>query len=211
MSDALNQFDPLARRYRWLEYLVFQKSLEQCRFALLPALAGCRRVLTIGEGDGRFVAELVRRYPEIEVDCLEGSQAMIARARARLPEQAAVTFHHADAVCWDYPVAEYDAVVTCFFLDCFRETTLADWVPRVQRALRPAGCWAVAEFCEGRPGWRRWRSQFWLGIMYAFFRRLTSLEAKRLPNWKRLLTETGGRVQEEGTIHGGLLEWSTWC
>ena len=190
MSDALNQFDPLARPYRWLEYLVFQKSLEQCRFALLPALAGCRRVLTIGEGDGRFVAELVRRYPEIEVDCLESSQ---------------------DAVCWDYPVAEYDAVVTCFFLDCFRETTLADWVPRVQRALRPAGCWAVAEFCEGRSGWRRWRSQFWLGIMYAFFRRLTSLEAKCLPNWKRLLTETGGRVQEEGTIHGGLLEWSTWC
>ena len=99
MSDALNQFDPLARPYRLLEYLVFQKSLEQCRFALLPALAGCRRVVTIGEGDGRFVAELVRRYPEIEVDCLEGSQAMIARARARLPEQAAVTFHHVDAVC----------------------------------------------------------------------------------------------------------------
>ena len=79
---------------------MFQK-LEQCRFALLPALAGCRRVLTIGEGDGRFVAELVRRIRRLK-DCFEGSQFSDCRARARLPEQAAVTFHHADAVCWDY-------------------------------------------------------------------------------------------------------------
>ena len=115
MSEPLNQFDLLARPYRWLEYLVFQNSLEQCRFALLPALAGCRRVLTIGEGDGRFVAELVRRYPGMNVDCLEGSLAMIERARARMPQQAAVTFHHADAIGWNYPTGEYDAVVTCFF------------------------------------------------------------------------------------------------
>ena len=121
---------------------------------------------------------------------------MIAGPRARLPEQAAVTFHHADAVCWDYPVAEYDAVVTCFFLDCFRETTLADGCRACngRSAGRLLGCGGVL---RRQIGWRRWRSQFWLGIMYAFFRRLTSLEAKCLPNWKRLLTETGGRVQEE--------------
>ena len=210
MSEPLNQFDLLARPYRWLEYLVFQNSLEQCRFALLPALAGCRRVLTIGEGDGRFVAELVRRYPGMNVDCLEGSPAMIERARARIPQQAAVTFHHADAIGWNYPTGEYDAVVTCFFLDCFQETRLTDWVSHVRSALRPGGCWAVAEFCEGESGGRRWRSRFWLGIMYTFFRSLANLEARRLPNWKRLLNGTGSRVQDEGTMRGGLLEWSIW-
>ena len=189
---------------------MFQNSLKQCRFALLPALAGCRRVLTIGEGDGRFAAELVRRYPEINVDCIEGSQAMIEQARARLPPEVAVTFHHADAMAWNYPSAEYDAVVTCFFLDCFCEATLADWLPRVRAALCSGGCWAVAEFCEGESGWRQWRSRFWLGIMYLFFRGLTRMEARHLPNWKQLLMNAGSRVQEEGTMRGGLLEWSIW-
>jgi trans-aconitate methyltransferase len=49
---------------------------------LLPWLADAKRVLTVGEGDGRFVAELARRFPEIKVDCVEASGAMIARARA---------------------------------------------------------------------------------------------------------------------------------
>ena len=65
-----------------------------------------------------------------------------------MPQQAAVTFHHADAIGWNYPTGEYDAVVTCFFLDCFQSSTLTDWVPHVRSALRPGGFWAVAEFCE---------------------------------------------------------------
>ena len=61
---AGSAFDKLARPYRWLEYLAFGRALEGCRLDLLPWLGGARRVLTIGEGEGRFVAELVRRREE---------------------------------------------------------------------------------------------------------------------------------------------------
>ena len=59
-QDTGSTFDRLARPYRWLEYAAFGRVLLRCRYDLLPWLADARRVLTVGEGDGRFVAELVR-------------------------------------------------------------------------------------------------------------------------------------------------------
>ena len=203
-------FDKMARLYRWLEYVAFQKDLERCRFALLPALEGCQRVLTIGEGDGRFVAELVRRYPTIEVDCLEGSAAMIARAKERLPGGTSATFYHVDALAWEYPADRYDAVVTCFFLDCFTASTLSGWLDRSRRTLRPSGLWAVAEFSDTQTGWRRWSHRLLLSVMYAFFRVMTRLEAGALPDWKGIFIEQGAIREQGGGLRGGLMEWSVW-
>src|SRR5690606_35643402 len=46
-------FVRVARIYHALERLAFGRALERARFALLPALAGCRDVLVLGDGDGR--------------------------------------------------------------------------------------------------------------------------------------------------------------
>lgn len=176
-------------------------------------LADSQRVLTIGEGDGRFVAELVRRFPHIEVDCLEGSSAMIARARARLPSAAKVNFYHVDALNWEYPVEIYDAVVTCFFLDCFSDKTLREWLPRAINCSKPAGKWMVAEFREGVGGMERLRSRFWLRVMYRFFNWTTGLEAKQLPDWQGLFDELGyGCFEKPGTSNAMIYSsvWQRW-
>jgi len=53
--------DGIARWYRALEYLVFGRALERRRFEYLNDMADARHVLILGDGDGRFTAEFVRR------------------------------------------------------------------------------------------------------------------------------------------------------
>ncbi len=210
MSKGLNNFNSLARPYRWLEYGVFGRALERCRFNLIDHLAGSQRVLTIGEGDGRFVAELVRQFPHIEVDCLEGSAAMIARARARLPPAAKVNFYHVDALNWEYPVEIYDAVVTCFFLDCFNDKTLRKWMAKAIHCSKPAGKWMVAEFSESVDGLESLSSRFWLKVMYWFFGWTTGLEARQLPGWQGLLGELGYICFEKSETSNSMFHCSVW-
>ena len=189
---------------------MFWRALERCRFGLIPHLAQARRVLTIGEGDGRFVAELVRQMPHVQVDCVEGSAAMIARARARLPEGATVRFHHADALQWEYPDAAYDAVVTCFFLDCFTEDSLRQWMPQVVRALGPRGRWLVTEFRPAGPGLRGLWRRLLLATMYRFFGWTAGLQAQHLPDWAGVLGGLGCESVEDAANRGSLLESSVW-
>lgn len=141
-------FDRLTGVYQALEWLAFGADLERARFGLLDSLLSCRRVLILGEGDGRFLERLVRRFPEIRVDCLESSPAMLARARRRLTkaEQARVTFLCHDARTMELADEIYDAVVTLFFFDCFTEAEVAALVARISRALRPKARWLWADF-----------------------------------------------------------------
>ena len=53
--------DRIARSYRWLEYAAFGVALERARFDFLRCAAEARRVLILGEGDGRFLARRVPR------------------------------------------------------------------------------------------------------------------------------------------------------
>ena len=209
-QDTGSTFDRLARPYRWLEYAAFGRGLLRCRYDLLPWLADARRVLTVGEGDGRFVAELARQFPEIKVDCVEASGAMIARARERLPANAKVRFHQADASEWDFSKDKYDAVVTCFFLDCFSPETLAVLMPRLAASVRPEGQWLVAEFGQPSRGVWGWHAKAWLAVMYFFFRHATRLEARRLPDWEGEMARLGFRCSGRLSRRWNLLAASRW-
>ena len=189
---------------------MFWRALERCRFGLIAHLEQADRVLTIGEGDGRFVAELVRQFPHLQVDCVEGSAAMIARARARLPDGAHVCFHHADALQWQYPAATYDAVVTCFLLDCFTEEALRRWMPQVARAVVPDGRWLITEFRAAGRGLGGSGRRLLLATMYRFFGWTAGLEAQRLPDWAEVLRGLECEpLQRTGGEHS-LLEASVW-
>ena len=113
---------------------MFGLSLERCRFDLMHLLEDAQHVLTLGEGDGRFVTELIRRNPAVHVDCVEASGQMIDRARASLPSEAQVTFHHADVRFCQFPQARYAAVVTCF-----SDETLSRLIPSIAASIRSGG------------------------------------------------------------------------
>lgn len=197
----------MAPVYRWLECLAFGADLETARFCHLDHLRERRHVLVLGEGDGRFLAQLVRRFPCLTVDCVDASAAMLQRAKSRLTasESSRVIFRNEDALLADFGVNAYDAVVTLFFLDCFTTEELAGLIDRVQVALCEDACWLCADFALPQRGWRRWRAEIWLRGLYLFFRWQTKLTARELPPMDSLLCEAGFEPRTEVSFQSGLL------
>lgn len=207
-SGSARNFDHLAGIYRALERAAFGRDLERARFAWLDRLRECRSILLLGEGDGRALARLVGLAPNARIHYVDASPAMRARAERRPEIRAAagrVTFETADALNCPFPPAAYDAVATLFFLDCFAPAHVAALVARVGPALRPGARWLFADFVLPPRGWARLRGRLWLGILYAFFRLTTGLEATALPPSEEILAAAGWAPRECREFQGGLL------
>jgi len=205
---ASANFDRLARGYPALERLAFGRDLERARFRHLDRLRDCRDILLLGDGDGRCLARLVGIAPEARIHSVDSSPAMLARAAARIgpaDARSRVRFEAADARSVRLPADRYDAVVTFFFLDCFRPEEVAELVPRVAASLRPAARWLYADFALPPAGWARWRARLWLAVLYAFFRWQTKITARRLPPSEDIIERTGFRREALCEFQGGLV------
>ncbi|MEZ5351772.1 MAG: class I SAM-dependent methyltransferase [Bryobacteraceae bacterium] len=200
--------DAIAPFYRWIEYASFGSLLERVRCSSLARLApgAHAHALVIGDGDGRFLAALSRRLPNLKIDAVDSSRAMIALASRRGP---GVRFHHRDARNW-IPPAVYSLVVTHFFLDCLTQDELDALVQRVAGCVEPGALWIVSEFAIPRSGWRNWRARFWLRAMYLFFGAATGLEVRRLPDHSATLGAHCFVCESRETFSAGLVAAEVW-
>ena len=207
-------FDLLAPHYRWMEALCAAGQLQRCRTALLGAIPAPQQVLVYGEGNGRFLVELCRRFPAARVAVVEASAVMIDLARARLRRAglagAQVEFIHADALTWQPPMAAFDLIVTCFFLDCFREDQLQRLVPTIANAATADAHWLHADFQIAPAGLRRACSRVIVGVLYAFFRCVTRLQAHELVNVASCLSAAGFARWQRREFVLGLLFCDCW-
>ncbi len=206
-APAAANFNRLVRIYRALEFIAFGRDLERVRFCHFAALRDCRSILILGEGDGRFLAQLVAQAPTTSIHCVDASSAMLAAAAHRLPEtaRARVTFTCADALTYDFSGRSYDAVVTLFFLDCFSTAQVESLVARLTQTLRGPSVWVFGDFVMPAKGWPRLRARFWLAILYTFFRWQTGLEVNALPESETVLARAGFKPQQAQTFQHGLL------
>jgi SAM-dependent methyltransferase len=195
--------DRIARWYRFLEYLAFGRALEQRRFEYLAEAAEARSVLILGDGDGRFTAEFVRRNPQAAVDFVDLSARMVALAKQRVGG-ANVRFRLGDARTISLE-GKYDLVVTHFFLDCLKEDELAELVKRVSACCVPEARWLVSEFELPEAGIERAGAKVLIRVMYFFFWALTGLEVTELPNYAPALARSGFQIVSRKTTLGGLL------
>jgi SAM-dependent methyltransferase len=201
-------FDRLSRVYRPLEFLAFGGDLERARFRYLGALAGARRILILGEGDGRFLSRLLGTAPGARVDCIDSSPAMTARAAARAEAAGGsdrVCFVQSGVLEACLPPSAYDAVVTLFFLDCFTADQVTAIVGAVRPSMAEGARWIYADFALPAAGFRRWRARLWLGLLYRFFGWTTGLKTRELPPSEEILLALGFRRSSEETLQGGLL------
>jgi SAM-dependent methyltransferase len=208
------RFDALAPHYAWIEAATHGGLLHWCRTALLGELRDARRVLVLGEGDGRFLAAFLATNDGATVDAVDASPAMTALARARgarVPGAAArVRWHIADARRFDPPAPPYDLVVTNFFLDCFPAAELELLVVRLAASLAPGGRWLVGDF--GLPDGRaaRLAARAALAGMYGFFRLAARIPAGRLADPRPFLRAHGLTLEREERRLRGFLATSLW-
>jgi ubiquinone/menaquinone biosynthesis C-methylase UbiE len=206
-------FGRLARAYRWIEYLSFGSYLQKCRRLRLREIASCRRALVYGDGDGRFLAELVRRFPQIQVAAVDASGEMLRRAAMRLPENAKVRLVHADALAQQVatlPEAPFDLIVSHFFLDCFNEEELTALLARVNEATKEGAMWVVSDFAIPRRHVARQAGKLIVSGLYLAFGLLTGLTTRRLPDHGRVMREAGWSLDDRRTLLLGLLISERW-
>jgi SAM-dependent methyltransferase len=192
--------DRIARWYRWFEYAGFGRGLERRREALLHEVADARRVLALGDGDGRALAALLAAAPHASVDYIDVSARMLDLARARAGAEH-VVYRNDDARIAPLPTAAYDLIVTHFFLDCFDETDLETLIARLADAATAQARWLISEF----------RGNGWLvRALYFFFRIATGLRTRRLVDHHPFLKRHGFRLVRHEDAWRGLLTSELW-
>lgn len=215
-TRALN-FDRLAAVYRWMEWLSFGPYLGRCRSAYLPEMAGARRALVLGDGDGRFTSELLRRNRLVRVDAVDVSEHMLrslmrrAGADAGRVRTAVRDLGTQDEQAWSPAQgAEYDLVATHFFLDCLSTDEVRGLAERLRPGMSPGARWVVSEFAVPAGGFGRWVARPVVGFLYWAFGLLTGLEVRRLPEWRSALESAGFRQVGERRFLRGLLTSEIW-
>ena len=206
-------FDLLAPHYRWMEWLLAGPKLQRCRTAFIDEILEPKRVLLLGEGNGRCLAELAAKFPAAEFVCVDASQRMLDRARERLRQHGLgttkVALIHADILEWQ-PRGEFDLIVTNFFLDCFRPEQINLIVSRIAANASPGVRWLLADFCEPESGFAKWRARAILTSMYLFFRVATGLPATKLTPPDEVLERCGFTLSSRRTFEWGLLHSDVW-
>lgn len=206
-------FDLLAPHYTWMERALAGPRLQRCRTTWLDALADCENILIAGVGHGHFLKTCAQRFPAAEIVSVDASAKMLAHAEARAqcaaPNPGRLHFVHATLPAWRPEAARFDAVVTNFFLDCFPPEELRAVVGALAQGLKPRARWLLADFAVPASGWARQRARVVHATMYAFFRPLAGVRARRVTAPDELLraqgfTLTGRRASEWGLLHADL-------
>ena len=205
MSEA--DFDRVARVYRWAEYASLGRTLERAREFFLPQLVACRSVLALGDGDGRFLARLLRQSPEMRAVAVDSSAEMLRLLRGRCGGRVrAVQGSAMDVVA----EAGTDLVVTHFFLDCFGQDAVDELVRRVGGQVQAGTLWVVSDFGMPRVRWLRPFAAVYVRALYLAFRMLTGLRVTRLPDPQRAMANAGFTRLERQEFLLGLIYTELW-
>jgi ubiquinone/menaquinone biosynthesis C-methylase UbiE len=213
MRPTSPNFDLIARPYRWFEYLTLGNALENCRNHFLSQLLDSRHALVLGDGDGRFLAQLLRHHPNLHADAVDISAAMLELLRQRCESatpNAAIGLrtHHANAITFALQ-QEYDLVITHFFLDCLTQPELNTLITRIAEHLHPRALWLISDF-RIPPGPLRLPAKLLIRSLYAAFRFSAGLRTTRLPDHATPLMQAGlTRIAHQHRL-AGLLSTELW-
>jgi ubiquinone/menaquinone biosynthesis C-methylase UbiE len=207
-------FDRIAAIYRWGEYLSLGPLLQRTRTRLLDQLGSPRHALVLGDGDGRFLEQLLLRYPQCTAVAVDISAAMLDKLRRRclqsVPDATTrlITLQRS-ALDIDPPPGT-DLVVTHFLLDCFSQPDVDALAVRIASQLAPGTFWLLSDFALPANSLLRPFGRLYIASLYAAFRLLTGLRVRQLPDPQSALQRSGMRRITRVTLLGGLLYTELW-
>jgi ubiquinone/menaquinone biosynthesis C-methylase UbiE len=217
-NPAQPNFDRIAAIYRWCEYVSLGPLLQRTRTLLLDQLGNPRHALVLGDGDGRFVEQLLLRYPQCTAVAADISAAMLDKLQRRcmksIPEIATrLTTLQRSALEIDLPVTSEekpDLVATHFLLDCLSQPEVDALTTRIASQLSPGALWLLSDFCIPSNRLIRPFARLYIASLYAAFRLLTGLRVNQLPEPQSSLHRAGMRRIARSTLLGGLLYTELW-
>jgi SAM-dependent methyltransferase len=207
-------FDTLAPHYRWMEFLLAGEKLQRCRMRFLSKIDERHNILIPGEGNGRFLLECSRNFPKARITIVDYSAGMLRASRQRAQRNQCdlrnFEFIHQDLRRWKPPAANFDLIVTNFFLDCFDRIELESVIGNLACSANSSATWLLADFQIPTTGLRRARARLVHALMHAFFRPATRISARNLIEPDDLLRKNGFALIERNTSNWDLLRSDYW-
>ncbi|MFT5883092.1 MAG: 2-polyprenyl-3-methyl-5-hydroxy-6-metoxy-1,4-benzoquinol methylase [Crocinitomicaceae bacterium] len=143
-------YSRVAGAYRWLEVLVFSSTLQKARLTYLEVFLQsliqleCPSIAVVGDGDGRFLAELLKCEQDFKIDYIDCSPGMLRVAQKRAGHDSRVTWR-----CEQFERGSkksYDAIACHFVLNGFGSEQRKHFVGAISASLNPNGILLVSDF-----------------------------------------------------------------
>ena len=132
------------------------------------------------------------------------------RVRQVLPESVSrVRFLNEDIISW-VPTDRYDLLVTNFVLDCFPQEEVNLIIQKLAKAAVPNAYLLLADFSIPPKFLPRVHARIWLALMYSFFRAVTGIRAKQLPDFTSELEANGFVCLSKRQWRLGLVKSALW-
>lgn len=198
-------FDTVASVYDALSYMVFGNDLRKAQQAFIHKLPAEGTVLIIGGGAGWILKEVITRRPQLKIHYVEASAKMLELSKKRVSDHERVSFIHGTEK--SIPTRNYDCIITNFFLDVFSEDDLIQVMLLLRQKLSPEGIWLCTDFRATD----RASHKFLIWLMHHFFRLFSSLDAKKLLDFRPCFVKADMRLKEEKTLRRGLIFSAVYC
>ena len=204
-------FDLIASFYPLLEQIVFGSTLSRARRCFARRVFEGNKILLIGEGNGRFLFEMVKQAASGSFTVVDSSTQMLtaaARRIATVDRCPRVEWIHADVLEWQPPAAHYDRVVTHFFLDCFTPSSICLIVEKISQLATQDALWINVDFSSENQSVRQ---KLLMWAQYRFFRISTGIEASRLFDPLVHIRHAGWQISERESLESGWISAHLMC
>jgi len=198
-----SNFDLVASFYPLLEQIVFGSTLSRARRFFIPRVREGNKILLIGEGNGRFLFEMVKQTSSASVTVVDSSARMLASAARRIATVdccSGIELIHADILEWRAPAAHYDWIVTHFFLDLFPPCRIRRVVEKISRLATEDSLWINVDFTSKNQSLRQ---KLLIWAQYRFFQISAGIEASRLFDARPSIRQAGWEIWAERSLDSG--------
>jgi ubiquinone/menaquinone biosynthesis C-methylase UbiE len=185
-----NNYDPVARSYDFLSWLVFGQAEINAQIEMLGYVVPGSRVLIVGGGTGWILEKIAAVHPSgLHITYVESSTRMMELSRKRNCGQNPVEFVLLPVEEF-VAAAPYDCILTGFVFDNFSADKARAVVRQLDLVLREGGHWLYADFYLPKRKRKLWKA-FLLRAMYIAARIICRVEASKLPDMEAIFGEAG--------------------
>jgi ubiquinone/menaquinone biosynthesis C-methylase UbiE len=202
MSKAT--FDLVANFYPLLEQAVFGSKLNRARRSFISRVTEGSKILLIGEGNGRFLFEVVKQTSSASITVVDSSARMLAAASRRIAtaEFSRVELIQADILEWQSAAGGYDRIVTHFVLDLFPPDCIRRLIEKISQLAMEDCLWINVDFTSDKQSVPQ---KFLMWAQYRFFRTFARIEASRLSDPRPLIRNANWKILETKMLDSGLI------
>jgi len=185
-----NNYDPVARYYDFLSWLVFGQAEINAQMEMLGYLIPGSRVLIVGGGTGWILEKIVAvQASGMHITYVESSPRMMELSRKRNCGHNSVEFVLLPIEEFIAPTP-FDCILTGFVFDNFSADKARAVVRQLNFLLREGGYWLYADFYLPKQKRKLWKAVL-LRAMYIAARVICKVEANKLPDMGAIFGEAG--------------------